>query len=98
MPTLLHGVSCGGVTLRQCAPPSAVFQISPSSVPAQSRLACMGDGAIAYTTARLLKPVLSAAVAGSRFGGTYVDGRVRSGLMICQLAPSSELRKICWRA
>src|SRR5581483_7321931 len=92
-PTLLHGVSCGGVTFCQWAPSSRVSQIKPSSVPAQIWCARAGDGAIQYTTPRRGSPVLSATVAGSRLGGTVVVFRVRSGLMIFQLLPPSGERK-----
>ena len=47
MPTFDHGVSCFGVTLSQCAPPSRVRQISPSSVPAQISPSAAGEGASA---------------------------------------------------
>ena len=36
--TFMNAVSCGGVTLFQCSPPSAVVWITPSSVPIQMRL------------------------------------------------------------
>ena len=45
--TFIHGPSCGGVTSFQCAPPSAVVWIRPSSVPAQMRLTSSGEGATA---------------------------------------------------
>ena len=41
--TFQKGFSSGGVTLFQCAPPSVVVQISPSSVPAQMRLTSSGE-------------------------------------------------------
>jgi hypothetical protein len=44
--TLAHGVSCGGVTLRQVTPPLRVTWMSPSSVPAQMIFSLMYDGAI----------------------------------------------------
>ena len=41
--TFQKGFNSGGVTLSQCAPPSAVVQIRPSSVPAQMRLTSSGE-------------------------------------------------------
>ena len=43
--TLLHGVSSGGVMFFQLAPASRVFQIWPSSVPAQIVFRDLKDGA-----------------------------------------------------
>ena len=43
--TLLQGVSPGGVTSAQCAPPSRVTQTRPSSVPAHSVSMLFDDGA-----------------------------------------------------
>ena len=45
--TFCQADNCGGVMLFQCAPPSVVSQIRPSSVPAQMRLMSSGDGASA---------------------------------------------------
>ncbi len=47
IPTLLHGVSDGGVTLCHVLAPSRVIQTYPSSVPAQMTSARKGEGAIA---------------------------------------------------
>ena len=44
--TFMKSVICGGVTLVQFAPPSAVVWITPSSVPTQMRLTSLYDGAI----------------------------------------------------
>jgi hypothetical protein len=41
-----HGGTVSGVTFRQCAPPSVVSWISPSSVPTQISSGDRGDGAI----------------------------------------------------
>ena len=44
--TMLHGFSPGGVTFVHVPHESVVTQISPSSVPAHTRPASMGEGAI----------------------------------------------------
>src|SRR6185312_1753093 len=86
-----HGFNCGGVTLSQCAPPSCVTQIRPSSVPAQSRFPFNGDGASAYTTPRSvgLASLLFAYL--PTLAGTVQVLRVRSGLICFQFCPPSSL-------
>ena len=66
--TFCHADNCGGVMLLQCAPPSVVSQISPSSVPAQMRLTSTGDGAQRVNHAALLR-------LRCRLGAENADGR-----------------------
>ena len=40
----VHGFTAGGVTFFQCAPPSMVTLIAPSSVPVQMMPSFLGDG------------------------------------------------------
>ena len=86
-----QGFNCGGVTLSQCAPPSCVTQIRPSSVPAQIRFSSSGEGASAYTTPRSvgLASLLFAYL--PTLAGTFQVLRVRSGLIRFQSSPPSSL-------
>src|SRR5579872_6664280 len=92
----VHGLISGGVTLLQCAPPSIVTLITPSSEPDQSTLRLRGEGERAvmlpcgptFTSAAYL-PVLA---------GTGQVCRVRSPLMRVQLSPWSADRHTAFDA
>ena len=82
-----HGPTPGGVTSRQCLPPSAVRHTRPSSVPAQITLRSRGDSPSAYTTPRCARFAYAVSANTPAFGGVGGFGRVRSGLMMRQCAP-----------
>src|SRR5262245_42306577 len=92
-----HGVMSFGVTFSQRLPSSALFQISPSLVPAHSRPSRAGDGAIEYTTPRR-GPATGEFFA---FKASIVEGsggfsRVRSRLIFSQCSPASVVLKTYW--
>src|ERR1041384_2482043 len=75
------------------APPSFVYQILPSFVPAQISPRSTSDGAMAKTTSGANCPRLSPTMPpdATRYFGSRVD---RSGLTTCQLWPAVSVLKI----
>src|SRR6185312_5129078 len=97
LPTLDHALSCLGVTLLQCAPPSSVRQTRPSSVPTHKSFAFNGDEPIEYATPRRGPWCrLLAMVGASRLEGTAGSGRDRSGLIAVQCSPPSVVCHSRW--
>src|SRR5579885_2030976 len=76
-----------GVTFAQCAPPSFVTLINPSSEPAQMTLVVRFDGAIENTTAYTSGPFMSRVIGPPDGPMVFGSWRVRSGLMRSQLSP-----------
>src|SRR5579872_5109819 len=91
--TLLHGVSSGGVTFFQLAPPSRVVQINPSSVPAHNVFSDLNEGANAYTTPRCLSALASLLAALPTLAGTPECSRAKSPLIVFHVFPPSIVLK-----
>src|SRR6476469_239277 len=85
----VHGLIAAGVMLVQCAPPSVVVWICPSSVPAQSTPALRGEGEKAVIVPNGAGVTLDAYFPALL--GTAHVWRARSGLMRVQLWPRSVL-------
>src|SRR5215470_18705093 len=83
------------VTLVQFLPPSRVNCSRPSLVPAQMIPASLGDSAMANTTPAYSTPMLSG-VRPPELPIRLLSLRVKSGLMICQLLPPSEVTCTYW--
>src|SRR5690348_2130406 len=79
----VQGLIAGGVTLAQCAPPSDVVWITPSSVPAQRMLMFRVDGESAVIVPNA--EGFTSAAYFPAFAGTAHVCRARSGLMRVQL-------------
>src|SRR5690242_9205466 len=75
----VHGLIAAGVTLVQCRPPSTVTWMLPSSVPAQSVSALLGEGESAVIVPR--GPGVTLAAYCPALAGTSHVWRARSGLM-----------------
>src|ERR1700722_15221022 len=89
--TLLHGMISVGVIFAQLFPPSRVIQNKPSSVPAHSVFRSLKDGAGAKITPRFVSALVSSAAMLPRLAGMPDFSRERSGLMVCQDSPPSEV-------
>src|SRR5579872_1481510 len=84
----VHGLSCKGVVLVQCAPPSRVTCRSPSPVPAHRTFASSGEGASAVMDPRGAGAAVdSEAYFPALRGISHLSPRVRSPLMALQLCP-----------
>src|SRR5947207_14500588 len=96
MLTVPHSGMALGVTLAQFLPPSVVSCTSPSSEPVQIRSFCTGDSTTEKIVSYTSTPVLSLVMGPPEATCLLLSLRVRSGLMICQLMPSSvDLNSTC---
>src|SRR5262249_30878413 len=96
MLTVPHSGIPLGVTLAQFFPPSVVTCTMPSSDPAQIRSFCTGDSTTEKIVSYTSTPVLSLVMGPPEATCLLFSLRVRSGLMICQLMPSSvDLNSTC---
>src|ERR1051326_3405682 len=98
MLTVPHSGTPFGVTLDQFLPPSLVTCTSPSSEPAQIRSFCTGDSATEKIVSYTSTPVLSLVMGPPEETCLLLSLRVRSGLIICQLMPSSLDLNSTWAA
>src|ERR1043165_1021264 len=78
-----------GVTLDQFLPPSRVICTRPSSLPVQIVPACTGDSVSVKIVSEYSTLLVSFVIGPPDDACFDLSLRVRSGLMICQLLPSS---------
>src|ERR1051326_6360996 len=87
-----HSGRSGGVPCCHDCPPSRERWTSPSSEPAQKTPASWGDSRKAKIVQYTSAPELSAVIGPPEEPSLLGSLRVKSGLITCQLAPSSAER------